>query len=147
MLQFYRYAIVFVFLTGSSILGQNFFPILGGQRAGTSIYTFLKIGVSARAEGMGEAVVALQQDAASIYYNPGTIAQFSGTKFSASRIKWPADINYDYFAFTRKLTGRHSIGFSAGILHMEPMMETTEYLPGVFTTFGISRWCGNGCDR
>ena len=129
MLQLYRYAIVFVFLTGSSILGQNFFPILGGQRAGTSIYTFLKIGVSARAEGMGEAVVALQQDAASIYYNPGTIAQFSGTKFSASRIKWPADINYDYFAFTQKLAGRHSIGFSAGILHMEPMMETTEYLP------------------
>jgi len=78
---------------------------------------------------MGEAVVALQQDAASIYYNPGTIAQFSGTKFSASRIKWPAEINYDFFAFTQKLAGRHSIGFSAGILHMAPMMETTEYLP------------------
>jgi len=128
MLHLYRYTMFLVFLTGS-LLGQNFFPILGGQRAGTSIYTFLKIGVSARAEGMGEAVVALQQDAASIYYNPGTIAQFSGTKFSASRIKWPADINYDYFAFTRKLAGRHSIGFSAGILHMAPMMETTEYLP------------------
>ena len=128
MLYSYRYMVLLVFLT-TSILGQNFFPILGGQRAGTSIFTFLKIGVSARAEGMGEAVVALQQDAASIYYNPGTIAQFSGTKFSASRIKWPAEINYDYFAFTRKLTGRHSIGFSAGILHMAPMMETTEYLP------------------
>ncbi len=128
MLYLYRYTVLLVFLT-TSILGQNFFPILGGQRAGTSIFTFLKIGVSARAEGMGEAVVALQQDAASIYYNPGTIAQFSGTKFSASRIKWPAEINYDYFAFTQRLAGRHSIGFSAGILHMEPMIETTEYLP------------------
>ena len=78
MLSLYRYTVLLVFLT-TSILGQNFFPILGGQRAGTSIFTFLKIGVSARAEGMGEAVVALQQDAASIYYNPGTIAQFSGT--------------------------------------------------------------------
>ena len=48
--------VLLVFLT-TSILGQNFFPILGGQRAGTSIFTFLKIGVSARAEGMGEAVV------------------------------------------------------------------------------------------
>jgi len=55
---------------------QNFFPILGGQRAGTSIFTFLKIGVSAHALGMGEAVVALNQDAASVYYNPATIAQF-----------------------------------------------------------------------
>ena len=59
------------------VQGQNFFPILGGQRVGTSVFTFLKIGVSARAVGMGEAVVALQQDAASIYYNPGTIAQFN----------------------------------------------------------------------
>ena len=40
-----------------------------------------------------------------------------------------AEINYDYFAFTQRLAGRHSIGFSAGILHMEPMIETTEYLP------------------
>ena len=46
-------------LLSQVLIGQNFFPILGGQRAGTSIFTFLKIGVSARAEGMSEAVVAL----------------------------------------------------------------------------------------
>ena len=67
MVHLYKNTMFLIFLTGS-LLSQNFFPILGGQRAGTSIYTFLKIGVSARAEGMGEAVVALQQDAASIYY-------------------------------------------------------------------------------
>ena len=138
MLYLYRYTVFLVFLTGS-ILGQNFFPILGGQRAGTSIFTFLKIGVSARAEGMGEAVVALQQDAASIYYNPGVIAQFSGTKFSASRIKWPADINYDYFALTQKLSGRHSIGFSAGILHMAPMMEPQSIYPTVQEIISLIR--------
>ena len=111
------------------VQGQNFFPILGGQRVGTSVFTFLKIGVSARAVGMGEAVVALQQDAASIYYNPGTIAQFNQTEFSASRIQWPAEINYDYFSLTHRIKGRHYAGFSFGILHMSPMMETTEYLP------------------
>tara|TARA_B100001750_G_C15514804_1_gene606278 strand:- start:2305 stop:3315 length:1011 start_codon:yes stop_codon:yes gene_type:complete len=125
---FYRCSIMSLLLS-QFLIGQNFFPILGGQRAGTSIFTFLKIGVSARAEGMSEAVVALQQDAASIFYNPATIAQFSGTNFSASRIQWPADINYDFFAFTQQLNGRHSVGLSGGILHMEPMMETTEYLP------------------
>ena len=133
----YRYCIIF-FLFSQSVVGQNFFPILGGQRAGTSIFTFLKIGVSARAEGMGEAVVALQQDAASVFYNPATIAQFTGTNFSASRIQWPAEINYDFFAFTQQLKGRHSIGVTGGILHMEPMMETTEYLPhgtGNYFTF------------
>ncbi|MFQ6678086.1 MAG: PorV/PorQ family protein [Fidelibacterota bacterium] len=109
--------------------GQNFFPILGGQRVGTSVFTFLKIGVSARAVGMGEAVAALQQDAGSVYYNPGTIAQFKQSEFSASRIQWPAEINYDYFSLTRKITGRHFAGISFGILHLAPMRETTEFLP------------------
>ncbi len=111
------------------VQGQNFFPILGGQRVGTSVFTFLKIGVSARAVGMGEAVVALQQDAASVYYNPGTIAQFEQTEFSASRIQWPADINYDFFSLTRRIKGRHYAGLAFGILHLAPMQETTEYLP------------------
>ena len=120
---------ILILLLFTCINGQNFFPILGGQRVGTSVYTFLKIGVSARAVGMGEAVVALQQDAASVYYNPGTIAQFDQTEFSASRIQWPAEINYDYFSITRNISGRHYAGFSFGILHMAPMEETTEYLP------------------
>jgi len=123
-----KFFIIFIFVF-TFVQGQNFFPILGGQRLGTSVYTFLKIGVSARAVGMGEAVVALQQDASSVYYNPGTIAQFEQTEFSASRIQWPADINYDFFSITRKLTGRHYAGISFGILHLAPMQETTEYLP------------------
>ncbi len=118
-----------IFLLLGMVYGQNFFPILGGQRVGTSVFTFLKIGVSARAAGMSEAVVALNQDAASIYYNPAAVAQFSQTEFSASHIEWPADINYDYFSVARHLFKRHYLGFSAGILHMEPMLETTEYLP------------------
>ena len=108
---------------------QNFFPILGGQRAGTSIFTFLKIGVSAHALGMGEAVVALNQDAASVYYNPATIAQFQKTEFSATHVEWPAEIQFDYFSMSRAVYKRHFLGISAGILHMAPMMETTEYLP------------------
>ena len=73
--------------------GQNLFPILGGQRAGTSIFTFLNIGVSARAVGMGESVVALNQDAASVYYNPASIAQLDNTEIVLTQIKWPADVN------------------------------------------------------
>ena len=130
-----------IFIIGMLIsfgLGQNLFPILGGQRSGTSIFTFLNIGVSARAVGMGESVVALNQDASSVYYNPATIAQLDKTDISLSQIQWPADINYDYFSMTRQLLDRHYIGVSAGILHMKPMMETTEYHPdgtGNYFTF------------
>ena len=72
--------ILLAILTQSFCLGQNLFPILGGQRAGTSVFTFLNIGVSARAVGMGESVVALNQDASSVYYNPATIAQLEDTE-------------------------------------------------------------------
>ena len=113
----------------SSISAQNLFPILGGQRAGTSVFTFLNIGVSARAVGMGESVVALNQDASSIFYNPAIIAQLENTEISVCQIKWPAEINYDYFSITHRLFGRNYIGFNGGILHMEPMLETTEYHP------------------
>ena len=67
MLRFF-YTLSITILMLSSVRAQNLFPILGGQRAGTSVFTFLNIGVSARAVGMGESVVALNQDAASIYY-------------------------------------------------------------------------------
>ncbi|MBA65331.1 MAG: hypothetical protein CMG55_05990 [Candidatus Marinimicrobia bacterium] len=109
--------------------GQTLFPILGGQRVGTSAFTFLNIGVSAKASGMGESVVALNQDATSIHYNPAIIAQLDQTEFSISQIQWPADIFYDYFSFTHRLKGRHYVGLNGGILHMKPMMETTEYFP------------------
>ena len=113
----------------SSASAQNLFPILGGQRAGTSVFTFLNIGVSARAVGMGESVVALNQDASSIFYNPAIIAQLENPEISVSQIQWPAEINYDYFSITHKIFGRNYIGFNGGILHMEPMLETTEYHP------------------
>ncbi len=129
----------FLFLVFSVLLnGQNFFPILGGQRVGTSVFTFLKIGVSGRAMGMGEAVVALNQDAGSLYYNPAAIAQLKNTELSATRISWPADINYDFFSTVKHIKGRHYMGVMAGILHMAPMMETTEYYPhgtGNYFTF------------
>ena len=129
-----------VLITGliSPAICQNIFPILGGQRAGTSVFTFLNIGVSARAVGMGESVVALNQDASSVYYNPAAIAQLSDTELSATQIKWPAGINYDYLSFTHRFFKNHYFGFNAGILHMEPMAETTEFHPdgtGNYFTF------------
>ncbi len=120
---------LFGFLFISVNYSQDLFPILGGQRAGTSVFTFLNIGVSARAVGMGESVVALNQDAASVYYNPAIIAQLDKTEITISQIQWPADIYYDYFSFIHQLKGRHYFGFNGGILHMKPMMETTEYFP------------------
>jgi len=108
---------------------QNLFPILGGQRVGTSVFSFLNIGVSARAIGMGESVVALNHGVSGISYNPAVISQLEKTEISLSQIDWPANIKYDYLSFSKNIFGRHSLGFNFGILHMKPMAETTEYNP------------------
>ena len=113
----------------SSAFCQNIFPILGGQRVGTSVFSFLNIGISARAIGMGESVVALNQDASSVFYNPATIAQLDQTEIYFTQIQWPAEISYDFFSITKNIKGRHYFGLNGGILHMEPMMETTEFFP------------------
>jgi len=127
-----------LFLLSTGEAQQNLFPILGSQGVGTSIFSFLKIGISARAIGMGEAVVALNQDASTLYYNPAAIAQLTNTQFLGTRVQWPADISYDFIGISHHVTGSHYVGFSAGILHMDPMEETTELMPhgtGNYFTF------------
>ena len=47
---------------------------LGSQREGTSSATFLRIGVGARAEGMGEAFVAVANDPSAVFWNPAGLA-------------------------------------------------------------------------
>ncbi len=134
--------VLFIILSFFSFVkSQNLFPILGGQRAGTSVFTFLNIGVSARAVGMGESVVALNQDASSIYYNPAIIAQLENTEISISTVQWPAEIKYDYFSLTHQLFNKHYFGFNGGLLHMSPMMETTEFFPnGTGNYFVFQDW-------
>ena len=77
----------------SSAFCQNIFPILGGQRVGTSVFSFLNIGISARAVGMGESVVALNQDASSVFYNPATIAQLDQTEIHFTQVHRPSEIS------------------------------------------------------
>lgn len=107
----------------------NLFQVLGGQRAGTSAFTFLKIGVGARAAGMGEAFVGISDDASALYWNPAGAAQVDGRKLLMTHTSWPADINYEYFGYVQPVTKYIYLGVSGGFLHMNPMEIRTEYKP------------------
>jgi long-subunit fatty acid transport protein len=107
---------------------------LGEQRAGTASGTFLRIGIGARAEGMGESFVAVANDPSAIYWNPAGLASLQNKELSASHVEWPADIKYDHLTFvlpSRRLGG--SIGFQLGVLGTR-IQETTELQP-----FGTGR--------
>jgi long-subunit fatty acid transport protein len=106
----------------------------GQQRAGTISGTFLKIGVGARAVGLGEAFVAVANDPTAIFWNPAGLASMQRQEVSFNHLSWPGDVNYEHIAYVmpvRRLGG--SLAFQVGALSTE-MDETTESMP-----FGTGR--------
>ncbi|MBN2009188.1 PorV/PorQ family protein [candidate division KSB1 bacterium] len=126
--QFYLIVIGIVLHAGF-VSAQSLFPFLGGQRAGTSAATFLKIGVGAKATAMGGAFVALANDASAMYWNPAGVAQVPQNELMVTHINWPADIKYEYLGYVQHLPYIGSVGVSCSFLHTDDMAVTTEYLP------------------
>jgi hypothetical protein len=107
---------------------------LGEQRAGTSSATFLKIGVGARAVGLGESFVAVANDPSAIYWNPAGLASVQRQEFLFSHASWPGDVNYEHVAWVlpvKRLGG--SLAFQMGSL-ATTLDETSELHP-----FGTGR--------
>ena len=107
---------------------------LGGQRAGTSSGSFLKIGVGARAVALGESFVAVANDPSTIYWNPAGLASLQRQEVQFSHTDWPAEIHYEHLSFvlpSRRFGG--SFAFQLGVL-ATTMDETSEFQP-----FGTGR--------
>ena len=120
-------------------LDAQLIPNLGGQRAGTAAAQFLKIGVGGRATAMGEAFVAVANDASALYWNPAGIAQFQKNELIISHVDWFVDINHEFVGYVHHLNATNSIGVQVTSLHMEDMPVTTEFQPrgtGEFFSFG-----------
>ena len=101
----------------------------GSQREGTSSATFLRIGLGARAQGMGGTFVAVADDPSAIYWNPAGLASLQSREVSASHVDWPAEVYYDHLTVvlpSRRLGG--SIGLQFGVLATH-IQETTDLHP------------------
>jgi hypothetical protein len=68
------------------------------DKAGTSGLAFLKVGVGARASGMGEAFTSISGDIFSLYWNPAGIARHKGVEFAFMHNEWVQDISLEYAA-------------------------------------------------
>jgi hypothetical protein len=68
---------------------------LGEQRIATSMLTFLKIGVGARAVGLGEAFTSIADDATAMYWNPAGLALLREKRLHFTHTNWPAEIDYE----------------------------------------------------
>src|SRR5664279_2491782 len=75
------YILTFVFIFSALLLAQD--PNLGASGA-----QFLKIPLGAKKSGMGGGVIALTDDASSIFWNPAGIAKVEGVNLHFSYMKW-----------------------------------------------------------
>lgn len=135
-----KYLITFllVILTFTEIKPQ-LFPMLGGQRAGISTAQFLKIGVGGRATAMGDAFIAVANDASALYWNPAGLSQFEDNQIIFSHNNWVVDINHEFLGAVYHLDDANTFGVSLTSLSMKDMKVTTEFAPfGNGEYFGFS---------
>jgi long-subunit fatty acid transport protein len=84
---------------------------------GTTGASFLKIGVGARAVGMGEAFTAVADDASAVYWNPAGLNFLDNKEVSLMHTVWLEDIANNYLAYAQPIPGpvggvRRALGLS-----------------------------------
>ncbi len=131
--------LVLVLATLPSLAQAQLMPLLGGQRAGISSLQFLKIGAGARAVGMGEAFVAVADDASALQYNPAGLVQFEGHQAMFSHTSWLVELQHEFVGVVYRLSPGDALGVSFVSLHTDDMEVTTETQP-----FGTGRYFSYG---
>jgi len=86
--------------------------------AGTSTAAFLKIGVGARAAGMGDAAAALAEGPEALYWNPGGLATLDRRNVSFTHNEWLTDVRYEYLGVSYPFLNVGAFGFAAGRVSM-----------------------------
>lgn len=104
-----RKGIVLLVTLAAILLPQTAF----GQ-AGTSAVVFLKIEPDSRAAGMGNAGVALADNASAIFWNPAGLAFQTGTEASITHSNWLPEFNaglfYEYLVAKHRVPGWGTFG-------------------------------------
>jgi len=130
-----RYIVVLILLLLPGV-------IYGQAKVGTAGAQFLEIGVSARANGMGDAFVAVSNDATAMYYNPAGLTQLYDREVVLTHVDYPAQMSYEFAGLAYPLTrfgGVLGLGFY--MFNGGDFEETTyEYPLGTGRTFGAREY-------
>jgi len=109
------------------------------SKTGTTIGQVLLIEPSARATAMGNASVALYDEIASAYYNPGALGQLTGYGVHFTHSLWLADITYDYAAAFLQAGSFGNLFFSLTALNSgEIDVRTPEQEHGTGERYSVS---------
>jgi hypothetical protein len=134
-----RISIIFFMVLSAMVFAQS--PNLGSSGA-----QFLKIPLGAREAGMAGAVVGLESDASSLFWNPAGIAKVQNVDFHFSYMKWFGlfDMNAAAVAYSLDdwgVIGASAISFSTNhveITNEENPNGTGEYYDAQDVAIGVS---------
>lgn len=106
------------------------------ENAGTRAMTFLKIGVGAKAIGMGESQVAAADDLYASYWNPAGLVTLEQPQLALMHNEWFAGINHEFVGFALPLGEMGTLGVSSSFLSFGELQgrdsegnETTLFRP------------------
>jgi len=102
---------------------------------------FLLIAPGARAGGMGEAQVAVANDAYASYWNPAGLGFLEGSELAMMHVNWlpglADDLYYEFFAFRKKYPTLGTVGGHLIFLNLGEQIRTSETGDelGTFTSY------------
>lgn len=122
-------------------------PSAVAYEPGTSGLLFLRLGVSERAAGMGEAYTALAADATALYWNPAGLAVVPGTQVHLMHNEWISSVRQEFVGVAHPTDlGTFAVGVTGlGMDEMERREELPSSEPlGHFSAFDIAVHGGFG---
>ncbi len=111
--------------------------------AGTLGAQFLKLGVGARAVGMGEVFAGIADDINALYWNPAGLCRMSGMQLTGSYMMLFQGINHDFAAFGMPIGENMAFGVGASYVTLGGLeartgdTDTADYLFGANNLAGI----------
>jgi hypothetical protein len=106
----------------------------GVRKSGLTGAAFLKIGIGARAVGLGSAYTTVGGDATQLFWNPAGTALERGMQATLNYNQWIADLNHYAIGVTRKF-GFGTLGLGVVGLGLSGIDSDRDQVPGFIEDF------------
>jgi hypothetical protein len=116
-----------------------FLPVAESYAVSEAAVLFLMISPGARAAGMGEAFVALADDATAVFWNPAGLAFQQGRELTLMHANWlpqfGSDLFYEFGAYRHSIEGLGTFGLNLTFLNLGKQYITGEDSPLILGEF------------
>ncbi len=111
------------------------------NKPGVTSAQFLKIGISARAEAMGQSVASFIDDASASYYNPSGLMNIKDNNVFIGYTFMPADVGLSFLSYSKRVSDNDAYALSVISLRTDEMKIRTVLRPeGTGETFHVGEY-------